>query len=975
MRQRYLISTLLAAVGALLFAIISLGQGAHDGDWHTVDGGGGVSTGSTFTVRGTAGQPDAGVSSGVTYTVRGAFWGGAVYRASAASDLALRKTVTTGASGQAAVAVPGDTITYTLVFSNAGPGTAVGVVITDTIPISVATTAVVSGGVVITPRVGTRYVWDVQDLSAGQRGIITITGVLSDPLPAATFTNTAVITSTALEGDTANNTGAATISINNPPSADAGPDRTVVISATVTLDGSGSYDPDGHTPLTYGWAVSEATTGGPGVTLDDSTAVSPTFTAPGTSTVLTFTLIVTDALGLGSAPDAVVITVTNTPPTISNILDQSTGVGIPVGPIGFTIGDAETDAAALALDGASSNTTLVPLANILFGGSGANRTVTLTPAAGLTGTTVITVTVSDGELDASDSFVLTVGVNAPPEFTSTPAETATVGVTYVYTATATDPDADDTLTITASTLPGWLILTDHGGGTATLAGVPDTANDYAVVLRASDGQAQATQAFTITVEAAPPVNTPPTISNIYNQSTEVGKPLTVTFIIGDAETGLADLTLSCASSNLALVPVDNVTFEGSGADRTATITPTDGLTGTARITITVSDGELDASDSFILAVGVNAPPEFTSSPDLAATVGVTYTYDVTAADPDTGDVLTIAAPVSPVWLTLVDHGDRTATLSGTPDTEGDYPVVLQVGDGQVSVTQAFSIAVGSPIPALHIVKSVEGRGEGVGGTLNLPSSGVVTYTIVLDNNGNGAATGVVMTDGLPPGVSFGYQLQGSALLPLPPDDVTLQWGPYDILAGESRVIRFTANITTNRAFAGATITNTACFTSTNAGSGSDDAVFTIRSLSTIYLPLLFRGFPPPFTDLVVESLTATRDTVTVVIGNAGNTPVSEAFWVDVYFNPTITPTVNLPWPSIADHGVVWYVNVNVPAGDSLVLVTGGPYYDPGNSSEPPLPTRAAVYALVDSFKVGSSYGAVHEGDESNNLFGPVAPIP
>jgi len=191
----------------------------------------------------------------------------------------------------------------------------------------------------------------------------------------------------------------------------------------------------------------------------------------------------------------------NQPPTISDIADQSTAVGVAAGPLHFTVSDTETDAAALVLNGASSNVALVPPANIVFGGSGANRTVTVTPTAGMTGTATITITVSDGDLEDSNSFVLTVGANAPPTFTSTPVEAATVSVVYTYDVTATDSDAGDVLTITATTKPGWLALTDHGGGTAILSGTPDTAGEYAVVLQVSDGEARDTQAFTITVVA------------------------------------------------------------------------------------------------------------------------------------------------------------------------------------------------------------------------------------------------------------------------------------------------------------------------------------------------------------------------------------------------------------------------------------------------------------------------------------------
>ena len=44
-------------------------------DWHTIDGGGGTSTGGVYSVTGTIGQPDAGRMSGGNYTIEGGFWG------------------------------------------------------------------------------------------------------------------------------------------------------------------------------------------------------------------------------------------------------------------------------------------------------------------------------------------------------------------------------------------------------------------------------------------------------------------------------------------------------------------------------------------------------------------------------------------------------------------------------------------------------------------------------------------------------------------------------------------------------------------------------------------------------------------------------------------------------------------------------------------------------------------------------------
>src|SRR3954470_8021331 len=101
---------------------------------------------------------------------------------------------------------------------------------------------------------------------------------------------------------------------------------------------------------------------------------------------------------------------TNTAPTISDIQDQTAESGIVSIAFGFSISDAQTPASALAVTATSSNTTVIPQAGIVLGGSNGNRTIQVTPASGPTGVSIITVTFSDGSLTASDTFNVVVSL-------------------------------------------------------------------------------------------------------------------------------------------------------------------------------------------------------------------------------------------------------------------------------------------------------------------------------------------------------------------------------------------------------------------------------------------------------------------------------------------------------------------------------------------------------------------------------------
>jgi hypothetical protein len=99
--------------------------------------------------------------------------------------------------------------------------------------------------------------------------------------------------------------------------------------------------------------------------------------------------------------------------------------------------------------------------------------------------------------------------------------------------------------------------------------------------------------------------------------------------------------------------------------------------------------------------------------------------------------------------------------------------------------------------------------------------------------------------------------------------------------------------------------------------------------------------------------------------------VKDDFWVDLYINPSPIPTqVNQTWPFLATRGAVWGVTASsaaVPAGGTLKLNVGGPYYWSQLSSMPAsLPAGTCVYVQVGSANADTDYGAVLEDHEMLN---------
>ena len=130
----------------------------------------------------------------------------------------------------------------------------------------------------------------------------------------------------------------------SPPLADAGPDRNVQEGAVVTLDGSNSVDPDGDI-ASYLWQP----TAGTAVSLSNTSAVQPTFTAPDVGAggeSLTFRLTVTDSEGQqGTDICTANISAINHPPVANAGPDQTVNESVSVTLDGSNSSDIDNDLA------------------------------------------------------------------------------------------------------------------------------------------------------------------------------------------------------------------------------------------------------------------------------------------------------------------------------------------------------------------------------------------------------------------------------------------------------------------------------------------------------------------------------------------------------------------------------------------------------------------------------------------------------
>lgn len=579
---------------------------------------------------------------------------------SVASDTRITATTPAGAAGQASVIVTnatGSNAANTL-FTYVAPATAND----QTVAVAFNTARAVT-----LTATGTPTAYAVVTAPAH--------GTLSGTAPNLTYTPTTGYNGTDSFTFTASNAAGtsvpATVTLNVAPPAitiaGTPPAGTRGVAYSTTLTASGGTSP-------YSFAV----VGGalpPGLSLTSGGTTATLSGTPTASGSFTVTIRALDSSNPGATAEA-----TYTIAIAGPALTISPGPGaLPTATVGTAYSQTVSAAGGTAPYSYAVTTGALP-AGITLAPNG-----TLSGTSGTGGTFTFQVTATDssangGPYTASATYSLTV---AAPVISIAPATlpNGAAGTAYARTLTATGGTAPYGFAVTGGTLPTGLTLSSAGA----LSGTPSIAGSFTFTVTATDastgtGPYGSSRSYTVTITApaitlAPATIPAGTVGQAYAQS------LTATGGTGPYSYAVTAGTLPAG-----------LTF---GSDGALAGTPTAG--GTFSFTVTGSDANgFTGSRAYSLTI---AAPSLTLSPATlaAATRGVAYSQQITAAGGTAPYTFAITAGALPAGLTL----SSTGMVAGTPTQAGSFSFTVSATDastgaGPYAASRSYTLVVASP---------------------------------------------------------------------------------------------------------------------------------------------------------------------------------------------------------------------------------------------------------------------------------------
>ncbi len=464
-------------------------------------------------------------------------------------------------------------------------------------------------------------------------------------------------------------------------------------------------------------------------------------------------------------------------PTVSSIANQTILEDQPTIALAFTVSDDRTASSSLIVSALSSNTTLVPVGSIAFGGSGANRTVTVSPAANQIGSTTITMQVTDGDGNTTSvPFSVTVtAVNDAPSFTRGSSQivledAAAQTVAGWATALSAGPanEVSQVLNFIVSNSNNALFSvqpTVAANGTLTFTPAANASGSAIVSVQIHDNggtanggvDTSAVQTFTIAVTA---VNDVPAFTKGANQSVlEDAGARTVAAWATAISAGAADesaqaLDFIVSNTNNALFS----TQPAVAANGTLTFTPAANASGSAILFVQIHDNggtasggsDTSAAQTFTITVtAVNDAPRFTKGADQsvledsAARTVVGWASALSAGPADeSGQVLDFIVSNTNNALFSAQPSitvNGTLTYAPAPNANGNAIVTVQLHDNggtagggvDTSAAQTFSIVVDAvnDAPTLSAIANPAAILEDAPGMQTIDLSGISTGSV------------------------------------------------------------------------------------------------------------------------------------------------------------------------------------------------------------------------------------------------------
>ena len=490
---------------------------------------------------------------------------------------------------------------------------------------------------------------------------------------------------------------------NAPPTANAGPDQTLPVGSTVTLNGTASSDPEGHA-LTYAWSLISKPSGS-STSLSNSAAAMPNFQIDRAGTY-DLQLIVNDGV-VSSAADTVRVSTVNSRPIANAGPDQTAAVAATVRLDGKASTDPDGDALTFAWSFVS-----VP----------AGSAATLTNPSAINpsfvidrfGDYIVQLVVADGALSSLTDTVTISTLNSPPVAAAGPDQSAFVGNSVTLGGSNSSDIDGNPLTFR------WSFTSKPGSSPATLSDpgavnptfVVDASGVYVLQLIVNDGTSDSLpDTMTVTTLNSRPVanagddqlaSTGEVVQLSGSRSTDVdGNPLTFVWSLTTRPAGSAAIL----SSPTAVNPT--FTLDKSG---------------TYVAQLIVNDGTLDSEPDTVNIGTRNQAPVSRAGSAQTVAVGATVHLDGSTSSDANGDPLTFRWSIAsrpPASIATLDNPTSPAPAF-VADQPGTYVAQLIVNDG--ALDGAPSSVTISTLNSIPVANAGQNQSVTPGSTVHLDGS-------------------------------------------------------------------------------------------------------------------------------------------------------------------------------------------------------------------------------------------------------------